>query len=597
MVDESEAQDTEDEVGRVELSLDELAAAAVRSEHREAMARLKHLTRVLRGVRSVGRLVASEKDPARLAKETCRLLVQTRGFEAARVALLDPAGALYYLAEEGVGGVFAQPLQCLADGGLPACLEVAGRRRGVLAAGDWTELCAACPVAGKAHGAGLLVTSLRHRERLFGFLLARPPAGLVADEEERALFGEMAEDIGLAMNGIEQQRLRSKLERQLRQSQRMEAIGQLAGGVAHDFNNLLSVVLMYASFIAERTADRPEVVEDARMIREAGRRGVALTRQLLAFARKQELKPEQIDVNHVVGQMARLFDRALGEDVELVLELSPEPGLVLADRSQIEQVIMNLVVNARDAMPRGGRVNLITRVGQLSAEEAAELSRTDAGDHVVLEISDTGEGMEPETLDRIFEPFFTTKEQGKGTGLGLSTVLGIASQSGGHITCHSTPGQGTTFRMYLPHMAEAPVADVGPLRPLQAASSTTSGSTVLVVEDDRALLAATTRLLREAGYKVVTAADGAEALRIGGQRPDIDLLLTDLVLPGVDGVGVASAFQESHPGMPIALMSGYPGRVAEREGLLMHGLPLLPKPFTAEALLDLLESLLASAPR
>jgi signal transduction histidine kinase/CheY-like chemotaxis protein len=378
---------------------------------------------------------------------------------------------------------------------------------------------------------------------------------------------------------------RHRTEDLLRQSQKMEAVGQLAGGIAHDFNNLLAVIIGYADMALSSGDElRPETVRrDLGEMKRAGERGAALTRQILAFSRRQALKPEVLSLNDVLGGMESLLRRTLGEDIELVILIEPGLGQVEVDPHQFEQVVMNLALNARDAMPGGGRLLLETANVQLTEDQCRTRPDMTPGDYAMLRVTDTGVGMDAETVSRIFEPFFTTKAPERGTGLGLSTVYGIVRQSGGIIVVHSEPGTGTSFTLYLRRVAkpksEAPVAAM-------PVASTRGHETILVVEDEQALRDLVARVLDDLGYAVLTAATAAEALKVLAESErSIDLLLTDVVLPGgVQGNDLASGLMAARPDLPVLFMSGYTRNATLPAGGPDGQVHFLEKPFTPGAL-------------
>ncbi|MGC4063941.1 MAG: ATP-binding protein [Polyangiaceae bacterium] len=368
-----------------------------------------------------------------------------------------------------------------------------------------------------------------------------------------------------------------RTEEQLVLAQRLEAVGRLAGGVAHDFNNLLSVIISYAGFVVAELQEstlRDDVLE----IHKAGQRAAALTRQLLAFSRKQVLDPVVLDINAVVTGIENLLRRLLGEDVEILVDLSQDVGRVLADAGQLEQVIVNLAVNARDAMPNGGRLTIATR--NASSEEMAKLvpSEVRGKPLVLLSVSDTGTGMDAATQEHIFEPFFTTKEKGKGTGLGLSTVYGIVKQSGGHVWVHSAPGNGTTFDVGLPRVDAQTVDN----RRRSTSMLAVGKEVILVVEDEEAVRKLAERILRKAGYCVAVAGSGAEALRLWeaiGEK--VELLLTDVVMPQMSGRELAERLCADKPALKVLYMSGYTDDAIVHHGVLDADARLIGKPFAA----------------
>jgi PAS domain S-box-containing protein len=381
---------------------------------------------------------------------------------------------------------------------------------------------------------------------------------------------------------------RRAMEQQLRQRQKMEAIGQLAGGVAHDFNNLLGVIAGYAELMSEQIEPESELHNSVVQIRKAADRASSLTRQLLAFSRQQVLQTKVLSLNPIVDDMAKMLPRLLGEDIELQVSLDPHPGAVKADQGQIEQVIMNLAVNARDAMPGGG--NLVIETGHLrfDTELAIKHPSMTPGEYVLLSVSDTGTGMDKQTQAHIFEPFFTTKERGRGTGLGLAMVYGFVKQIGGYIWVESEPGVGSTFRIYLP-VAPEPVPEKSPIA-VPAVSEAGSG-TILLVEDEESLRTLTRNTLEQSGYTVLEACNGAEAVEIARTSSDaIDILLTDMVMPGMNGRAAAEKVAQLHPGIRVAYMSGYTGFSSHEEASLKG--VIIPKPFTRNQLLQKLSEIL-----
>lgn len=376
---------------------------------------------------------------------------------------------------------------------------------------------------------------------------------------------------------------RRTLERQFLQSQKMEAIGRLAGGIAHDFNNFLGVILGHAEALDQRTAGDPALHESVQAIRGATERAAALTTQLLAFSRKQVMTPKILDLNGSVREMEKLLCRVLGEDIELILRLQPELGTVQLDPGQLDQVLMNLAVNARDAMPNGGKLILETADVTLDESYLGRHPGAASGPFVMLTVSDTGTGMDRETLSHIFEPFFTTKEIGKGTGLGLATVYGIVKQSGGYIMAYSEPGHGTSFKLYFPRVSGTPEVS----RPSDNGPAVLTGTeTVLLVEDNTALRAPTRMLLEGAGYRVLEASNGEEAVRIAKRSGcAIDLLLTDVVMPDMDGNELARRLGSFCQTLKVLYVSGYAHDVIVHRGIRVEGTRLLQKPFSRNALL------------
>ncbi len=391
--------------------------------------------------------------------------------------------------------------------------------------------------------------------------------------------GDVTHLVGCLRDLTEQRRL----ETQLRQSQKMEAIGQLAGGVAHDFNNLLMAISGYADLIVAGLGGSDPLRRHAEDVKRAADRAAALTHQLLAFSRKQVLQPKVINLNALVVDMEKMVRRLIGEDIRCATGLAPQLGSVRADPGQIEQVILNLAINARDAMPGGGTLTIET--ANIELDEAYALDHPDsrAGPHVMLAVSDTGCGMDAETRAHVFEPFFTTKDQGKGTGLGLATVYGIVKQSGAHITFYSEPGHGTTFKIYLPRV-DAPAEALEPARPPAAPPRGTE--TVLLVEDEELVRAPVGEMLRMSGYAVLEACNGSEALALcdlhGGP---IHLVVTDMVMPGMSGVDLVRRLAPLRPETKVLYMSGYAEHAMLEGGVLNSGAAFVQKPVSLDLLL------------
>jgi PAS domain S-box-containing protein len=371
---------------------------------------------------------------------------------------------------------------------------------------------------------------------------------------------------------------RRKLEDELRQSQKMEAVGQLAGGVAHDFNNLLTAILGYCSLMLDEISQEDPLRQDLMEIQAAGERAAALTRQLLAFSRRQMLQPQVVDVNTLFRQLEKMLRRLISEDVELVTSLSGDLQPVRVDPAAIEQILVNLAVNARDAMPMGGQLTIETANVEIDDAYCLTHAGMHAGHYVVLAISDTGRGMDAATRARVFEPFFTTKKQGRGSGLGLATVYGIVRQSGGCIWVYSEPGHGTVFKVYLPAARTRALVRPSELRPRETAQG---WETVLLVEDEDAVRALAREVLRRHGYIVLEARHGVDALRVAERHPDtIHLMVTDVIMPHLSGREVAARLNTVRPQMKVLYMSGYTDALMHRE--LAPGSAFLQKPFTPE---------------
>ena len=369
-------------------------------------------------------------------------------------------------------------------------------------------------------------------------------------------------------------------EEKLRQSMKMEAVGKLAGGVAHDFNNLLSVITGYSELLLTRIDDRNPARREIEEIHKAGERAAALTQQLLAYSRRQVLKPKMLRMDEVVENLGKMLRRLIGEDIDFVTESQEDLWTVRADPSQVEQILMNLCINARDAMPAGGKLVVSTANVTLEAPLVERELTIPPGRYATLRVADNGSGMDEEILSRIFEPFFTTKDQGKGTGLGLATVYGIVKQSEGYIRVVSAPGEGTTFSVFLP-AAEGEEAETEEDRPEAECGGPAGKWTILLAEDEEMVRELAIEIFHGTGYTVLDAPNGAAALAICDRYEGcIDLLVTDLVMPGMSGIELARRVSDSRPGIPVLFMSGYAEDARERLGDLDEGRDFLQKPIT-----------------
>jgi signal transduction histidine kinase len=396
----------------------------------------------------------------------------------------------------------------------------------------------------------------------------------------------------LAESGVERERRR--LEEQLLQSQKMEAVGQLAAGVAHDFNNVLTAVLGSTELLLLDTPAGSNTREEIEIIRDAATRAQDLIRQLLAFSARQVLQPVVLDLNALVDNVRKMLRRLIGEDIALGSTLAPDLGRVRADPGQLEQVLVNLAVNARDAMPAGGRLTLTTANADVEPPPpgAGAGGPVPPGRYVVLQVTDTGSGMDAMTQARIFEPFFTTKPRGRGTGLGLATVYGIVRQSDGHVAVASAPGAGTTFRIYLPRV-EAPLAVA---TPPQAPAATAGSGTILLAEDERLVRVLARKVLEQAGYSVLVAEGGAQALELArGHNGVIDLLVTDVVMPEMSGRELVRRLLQERPAIRVLYMSGYSDEAVAQHGVLDVGTSFIAKPFTPTTLAAKVREVLEAA--
>ncbi|MEW5735899.1 MAG: transporter substrate-binding domain-containing protein [Thermodesulfobacteriota bacterium] len=559
------------------------------TEMNQAKKRIEHLNRVLRAIREVNQLIVRENDPESLVRKGCRLLVENRGYACALIILTGEGGRPVSWTQTGMGDAFSALEGLFKAGKLPPCCTEALKDGGVMVIQDQGGVCCKCPVAQSCLGTESMCVSMDHGGVSFGYLAVVMEKGVEITPEERGLFSEMAGDIAYALFGLltekhkkESEQKNVALERQLVQAQKLEAVGRLAGGVAHDYNNMLSVILGYAEMALEKVGPGDTLQEDLKEILEAGRRSMEITRQLLAFARKQTVSPKVLELNDTVESMLKMLRNLIGEDIDLAWMPGESLWSVRMDPIQVDQVLANLCINARDAIAGNGRITIET--ANVSFDEAfcQENEGFVPGDYVFLAVSDNGCGMDKETLDSIFEPFFTTKELGKGTGLGLPTVYGIVKQNQGFIKVYSEPGKGTTFKVYLPrHQSRVEkLYDEG--RPVTLVPG---NETILVVEDEPSICKMTVSMLEKLGYRVLAATTPGEAIRLAREHAgEIHLLMTDVVMPEMNGRALAQNLMSLYPDMKRLFMSGYTANVIAHHGVLDEGVHFIQKPFSVKDL-------------
>ncbi len=572
-------------------------------EKRHAEARIAHLNAVLNAIRSVNRLITRERDPQRLLEAACQSLVQTRGYVNAWVALLDAqcrptVGQSIIMAQAGPSSsILSSIRQCSQDRSpahLPPCVQQALTLDQVHTRMPDTPECRNCPLFNPQNNLGTLIGRLSYAHKTYGVLCVATPADFPADAEEQELFIEMIDDVAFALHSIEQEQARQRFEAQFLQAQKMEAVGRLAGGIAHDFNNHLTAITGYAELLLLQLDKNDPRRDDVLQVLQAVERSINLTRQLLIFSRKQTPQPTVLDLNTVIGDMQKMIQRLIGEDIVLDTLFDPELKPIQADHSQIEQVVMNLVINARDAMPAGGQVRVQTQNVRLDADTHWFVEHAEPVDYVLLRVIDNGAGMSEEVKSHLFEPFFTTKEKGQGTGLGLATVYGIVRQGGGHIQVDSTPEQGTTLSIYWPSTSNTPAT---PQPDTDSTDLATGSETILLVEDEDAVRSFAQRILQQSGYTVLQAADAAAALDLCAQYAGpIELVIADVVIPGVlSGKDLIVQLRQLRPNLRTIFMSGYTDETITRHGIDHTDANFVQKPFSSALLTRTVRNVLDKA--
>lgn len=560
------------------------------TDRMQAEVRIEHLNRVLRAIRNVNQLIVMATSVDELIQNACTELADRQSYTSAIIILTDENDQPFAHAEAGEGVDFRLLIEQIEQGIAPFCCAAAKNTKDVYLIREKDPLCETCPVGSACDSPQKMSICLEHQNTVYGYLAVSVDMNIVMDEEEESLFVELAGDLAYSLHNMKMKKemLRTeeekkKLEEQFIQAQKMEAVGQLAGGIAHDFNNLLSIIIGYVSILKEEMTATASTDEAVTEIYDAAIRATNLTRQLLAFSRKQMLEMQVVDVNVVIGSFEKLLRRTIGEDIQMRLNLTSKPVLIKADESQLEQILLNLVVNARDAMPDGGLLTIETASVDLDEAYALGKAGTRPGPHVMIAISDNGSGMDKATQARIFEPFFTTKSLGKGTGLGLSTVYGVVKQHGGNIWVYSELGQGTTFKIYLPLVDETTSPQE---KHMEKQLSSIHAETILVVEDEPSLRKLACQILARSGFKVLETKDVNDAVNIASHHPDpIQLLLTDVIMPTMKGTEVYRKVCEFQPQIRVLYMSGYTENVIAHHGVLNEGVHFLQKPFTAESLL------------
>jgi PAS domain S-box-containing protein len=559
------------------------------TEFKQAQERIAHLNNVLRAIRDLNQLMVRERDREALIHQGAKLLVDNRGYASVLIALLSEDRQIGSWTLAGHDADQKALAQIFNRRELPACFHQVYDQKGVAVIHDRESLCGVCPLASGCWEGASLVSRLQHEDTLFGFIAVALYSTSQVDPEEIDLFQEMAADLAFALHvlqveatrrAIEQER--QTLEERLFQAQKLEAVGRLAGGVAHDFNNMLGVILGHAEMALLKLTPAHPLYADLVEIMKAANRSADLTRQLLAFARRQTISLRVLDLNETVAGMLQMLQRLIGEDINLVWLPGAEVWPVKMDPAQIHQILANLCVNARDAMTAGGTITIETQGVSLPADYCRQHPHCQPGDYALLTVSDDGAGMDKETMATIFEPFFTTKEVGQGTGLGLATVYGIVTQNHGLIHVYSEPGQGTTFKIYLPRYHGD--AETRPA-PEPTAMPQGRGETILLAEDDAALRQITRKMLESLGYTVLVGANPEEAIQLAATSPTpINLLVSDVIMPQMNGKQLYQKIKKVHPHCRSVYISGYTANVIATRGILEDGVAFLAKPFTIQEL-------------
>jgi ABC-type amino acid transport substrate-binding protein/signal transduction histidine kinase/CheY-like chemotaxis protein len=551
-------------------------------------ARIEHLNLVLRAIRDVNQLIVRETDPQALIEKAADILVDHRSYKSALLVRVDSSGHPISWTGEGLAkGVDA--LEAMLDSGIiPDCFSLV-RQGEPCSVVNRKLTCSTCPLGERCDSVLSLCAPLDHKDLRYGYLAVAMQDDTRVDEEEMSLLAEMAGDLAYALAGIRESEAlvqaevdREEMQRQLLQSQKMEAIGQLAGGVAHDFNNMLQVIMGHAQMLAELCdhADA-EASQGISEILRGAKRASELTRQLLLFSRRQVMTLQTLNFNEIVENVLKMIRRLIGEHIRLEWLPGASVGSVQADAGMMEQVLMNLCVNARDAMPTGGVLTIETANVVIDSDYCRAHSWARPGRFVLLSVTDTGVGMDRETLDRVFEPFYTTKEEGKGTGIGLATVYGIVKQHDGMIGAYSEPGKGSLFKVYLP-MTEQKAVKVG----VRLEGAVSGGSeTILLAEDDELVRELARKMLERAGYNVLVAVDGEEAIEVFRAAPRVDLLLLDVIMPRLGGHEALDRIRAIRPDVPALFSSGYSENAIHTNFVLHEGLALVQKPYSSDELL------------
>lgn len=568
-------------------------------ELKQSKEHIAHLNEVLRVIRDVNQLIVRKQKRDTMIAQACQLLVKSSTYTAAMILLVDDNLKPVAWFQAG-GQECTKEIDALKQSNhLPACCKQNLASTPITTTVDNNNACRDCPVETPKNNVPALCVRIEHDQKVFGFMLIYSVGNAINQDEEN-LFTELANDIGFALRSIDTEQAhnqseteRKNLQTQVTQMQKLEAVGRLAGGVAHDFNNMLSIIVGNAELILEDMPEDNPMHEYIQEIMNASKKSIQITRQLLAFARRQNVSPKVTNLNEAVENSLQMLRRLIGEDIDLAWLPSTKTCPIKIDPTQIDQLLANLCVNARDAIEDIGKITIETLTATFDEEYCKNHLDFSPGTFAMLAVSDNGCGMAPETMENLFEPFFTTKSVDKGTGLGLATVYGIVKQNNGFISVYSEPGQGSTFKIYLPCCKNEPPP---PNAQAKHHIPMGHGETILLVEDNQAILKTACQILENLGYQALTASTAKQALEIAKTHTgEIELLITDVIMPEMNGRDLANQIEEAYPNLKILFMSGYTDNVIAHHGILEDGIQFIQKPFAKEELAEKITEILTNS--
>ncbi len=561
------------------------------TKRKRAEMRIDHLNRVLHSIRDVNQLIVHETEKNLLIQRACDILVQNQSYRNAIIVLTDENYEPVEWHTAGQEKPLEMMISMFEQKIMPPCYKGAINKGEFVCITGSEKACPTCPLEPAYSDSQSIVIKLDHHGTLFGILHVIMEENIITDEEEKDLIIELADDVSFALNMMRNVKQKQTLEQQLQQARKLEAIGRLAGGVAHDFNNMLQTILGYADFLLDEFDLSEEQTDFTLEIKNAARRSADLTYQLLAFSRKQTVELRVIKINNLIQEILKMLRRLIGEHIDLIWKPGDNLLSVRMDPSQINQILMNLTVNARDAIKGNGTIVIETDMLYLDEKEKLERFELEKGKYVVLSVSDTGEGIGKEDMDKIFEPFFTTKQLGQGTGLGLATIYGIVKQNRGNISVYSEPGKGSTFRVYLPAFIETVIEPQAVVK----VTPPKGVETIMLVEDSEQLLNLSKRQLEKLGYKVIAFTDPEKALNTFDPDHKPDLLITDVIMPVMSGKELWDRLREKSPDLNCLFMSGYTSNVISHHGVLDEGINFISKPFSVKDIAMKIREILGKA--